>query len=148
MEFVLIAVAILLVGLILGVSLLVGRGRRTTRLDDDAVSGTTLTCTRPSALRSNFTCPSTRAWSECVRPTPTLRPGIILVPRWVTMMLPARTFSPPYFFTPRRLPAESRPFREEPPAFLWAIPLSPAQAVAISPMRSTVKCWRWPRFRR
>ena len=43
MEFVLIAIAILLVGLVLGVSLLVGRGRRTTRLDDDAAAGTTLT---------------------------------------------------------------------------------------------------------
>ena len=49
MEFVLIAIAILVVGLILGVSLLVGRGRRTTRLDDDAVSGTTLTRPRPPA---------------------------------------------------------------------------------------------------
>ncbi|HYO35744.1 MAG TPA: signal recognition particle receptor subunit alpha, partial [Geodermatophilus sp.] len=47
MEFVLIAIAILLVGLILGVSLLVGRGRRTTRLDDDAATGTTLTRPRP-----------------------------------------------------------------------------------------------------
>src|SRR5215213_1449447 len=37
------------------------------------------------------------------------------------MMLPASTLSPPYFFTPSRLPAESRPFREEPPAFLCAI---------------------------
>jgi fused signal recognition particle receptor len=46
-EFVLIAIAILLVGLVLGVSLLVGRGRRTTRLDDDAAAGTTLTRPRP-----------------------------------------------------------------------------------------------------
>ncbi|MGK5112154.1 MULTISPECIES: signal recognition particle-docking protein FtsY [unclassified Geodermatophilus] len=49
MEFVLIAVAILVVALVLGISLLVGRGRRTTRLDDDAVSGTTLTRPRPPA---------------------------------------------------------------------------------------------------
>jgi fused signal recognition particle receptor len=49
MEFVLIAVAILVVGLVLGISLLVGRGRRTTRLDDDAVAGTTLTRPRPPA---------------------------------------------------------------------------------------------------
>jgi fused signal recognition particle receptor len=49
MEFVLIAVAILVVALVLGVSLLVGRGRRTTRLDDDAVAGTTLTRPRPPA---------------------------------------------------------------------------------------------------
>ncbi|SMO82955.1 fused signal recognition particle receptor [Geodermatophilus aquaeductus] len=49
MEFVLIAIAIVLVALVAGVSLLVGRGRRTTRLDDDAVSGTTLTRPRPPA---------------------------------------------------------------------------------------------------
>jgi fused signal recognition particle receptor len=47
MEFVLIAIVILVVALIAGVGLLVGRGRRTTRLDDDAVAGTTLT--RPPA---------------------------------------------------------------------------------------------------
>ncbi|SFL82734.1 signal recognition particle-docking protein FtsY [Geodermatophilus ruber] len=47
MEFVLIAVAILVVGLILGIGLLVGRGRRTTRLDEDAAAGTTLTRPRP-----------------------------------------------------------------------------------------------------
>src|SRR5688500_5076934 len=39
-------------------------------------------------------------------------------------MLPARTFSPPNFFTPRRRPALSRPLREEPPAFLCAMALS------------------------
>ncbi|SDB98936.1 fused signal recognition particle receptor [Geodermatophilus telluris] len=49
MEFVLIAIAILLVALVAGVGLLVGRGRRTTRLDDDAASGTTLTRPRPPA---------------------------------------------------------------------------------------------------
>src|SRR5262245_65792117 len=37
------------------------------------------------------------------------------------MMLPARTRWPPVFLTPRRRPAESRPLREEPPAFLCAI---------------------------
>src|SRR5262245_21031576 len=36
-------------------------------------------------------------------------------------MLPASTFSPPNFFTRRRRPAESRPLRDEPPAFLCAI---------------------------
>jgi fused signal recognition particle receptor len=51
MEFVLIAIAILVVALIAGVGLLVGRGRRTTRLDDDAVAGTTLTRPRPPAPR-------------------------------------------------------------------------------------------------
>src|SRR5687767_10342204 len=36
-------------------------------------------------------------------------------------MLPARTLSPPNIFKPRRRPALSRPFLEEPPAFLCAI---------------------------
>jgi fused signal recognition particle receptor len=44
---VLIAIAILVVALLTGISLLVGRGRRTTRLDDDAAAGTTLTRPRP-----------------------------------------------------------------------------------------------------
>jgi fused signal recognition particle receptor len=47
MEYVLIAIAILVVALLAGISLLVSRGRRTTRLDDDAASGTTLTRPRP-----------------------------------------------------------------------------------------------------
>jgi fused signal recognition particle receptor len=47
MEYVLIAIAILVVALVAGVGLLVGRGRRTTRLDDDAALGTTLTRPRP-----------------------------------------------------------------------------------------------------
>ncbi|SDX68083.1 fused signal recognition particle receptor [Modestobacter sp. DSM 44400] len=47
MEFVLIAIAILVVALLVGVSLLVGRGRRTTRLDADDAAGTTLTRPRP-----------------------------------------------------------------------------------------------------
>src|SRR5687767_3943328 len=52
---------------------------------------------------------------------PTLAPGWNLVPRWRTRMLPASTYSPPNFFTPRRRPALSRPLREEPPAFLCAM---------------------------
>src|SRR5262249_22048971 len=52
---------------------------------------------------------------------PTLWPACHLVPRWRTMMLPARTDSPPNFFTPRRLLSLSRPLRDEPPAFLCAI---------------------------
>src|SRR4029450_12749610 len=47
MEFVVIALAILVVAVIAGVGLLVGRGRRTMRLDDDAAAGTTLTRPRP-----------------------------------------------------------------------------------------------------
>src|SRR5438045_1855500 len=52
---------------------------------------------------------------------PTLSPGCHLVPRWRTMMLPARTVSLPNFFTPRRLLSLSRPLRDEPPAFLCAM---------------------------
>ena len=43
MEYVLLAIAILVVALVTGISLLVSRGRRTLRLDDDAAAGTTLT---------------------------------------------------------------------------------------------------------
>src|SRR6185295_19338598 len=37
------------------------------------------------------------------------------------MILPASTLWPPDFLTPSRRPAESRPLREEPPAFLCAM---------------------------
>jgi fused signal recognition particle receptor len=47
MEYLLIAIAILVVALLAGVGFLVSRGRRTTRLDDDAAAGTTLTRPRP-----------------------------------------------------------------------------------------------------
>src|ERR1700688_331441 len=59
---------------------------------------------------------------------PTLAPGWNLVPRWRTRMLPGMTISPPNFLTPSRRPAVSRPLRELPPAFLWAIPNSSALA--------------------
>jgi fused signal recognition particle receptor len=49
LEFVVIAIAILVVALVAGIGLLVGKGRRTTRLDDDAVAGTTLTRPGPPA---------------------------------------------------------------------------------------------------
>src|SRR6185503_14708918 len=52
---------------------------------------------------------------------PTPVPGCQVVPRWRMMMLPATTFSPPKAFTPSRRPAVSRPLRDEPPAFLWAM---------------------------
>src|SRR5438067_3508233 len=52
---------------------------------------------------------------------PTLSPGCHLVPRWRTMMLPARAAWPPNSFTPRRLLSLSRPLRDEPPAFLCAM---------------------------
>src|SRR5436190_23249827 len=52
---------------------------------------------------------------------PTPVPGCQVVPRWRMMMLPAMTFSPPKAFTPSLRPAVSRPLRDEPPAFLWAM---------------------------
>jgi fused signal recognition particle receptor len=58
MEFVLIAIAILVVALVAGVGLLVGRGRRTTRLDDDAAAGTTLTRPRPPQAPPQPTAPT------------------------------------------------------------------------------------------
>src|SRR4029079_17067838 len=39
-------------------------------------------------------------------------------------ILPASTISPPVDFKPSRRPAESRPLREDPPAFLCAIVVS------------------------
>src|SRR6516164_4328365 len=45
-------------------------------------------------------------------------------------MLPARTGSPPNFFTPSRWPGESRPLREEPPDFLCAMGSSSLSALA------------------
>jgi fused signal recognition particle receptor len=57
MEFVLIAIAILVVALVTGIGLLVGRGRRTTRLDDDAAAGTTLTRPRPPATEAPTQAP-------------------------------------------------------------------------------------------
>ncbi|MGY1660484.1 signal recognition particle-docking protein FtsY [Geodermatophilus sp. SYSU D00705] len=67
MEFVLIAVAILVVALVLGVSLLVGRGRRTTRLDEDAALGTTLTRPRPPAP-AEAAPPTEQAQPDTVQP--------------------------------------------------------------------------------
>src|SRR3990167_8252294 len=37
------------------------------------------------------------------------------------MMLPGTTVSPQNFFTPKRFDSESRPFLDEPPAFLCAM---------------------------
>ena len=60
MEYVVIAIAILVVALIAGISLLVGRGRRTARLDDDAAAGTTLTRPAPRPAPPQPTTPATR----------------------------------------------------------------------------------------
>src|SRR3954447_5940718 len=83
--------------------------------------GMTWTYLRPSLPSRNATCPSVSAKSVWSLPRPTLSPGCHLVPRWRTMMLPARTVSLPNFFTPRRLLSLSRPLRDEPPAFLCAM---------------------------
>src|SRR5947207_1798166 len=60
-------------------------------------------------------------------PRPTLRPGCHFVPHCLTMMLPATTFSPPNFFTPRYCGLLSRPFLDEPTPFLCAIKNSLAE---------------------
>src|SRR6266568_3611735 len=83
--------------------------------------GRTETNTRPLVLVRNSTLPLIRAKSVWSLPIPTLRPACHLVPRWRAIMLPASTSSPPNIFSPRRCPAESRPLREDPPAFLCAI---------------------------
>jgi fused signal recognition particle receptor len=68
MEFVLIALAILVVALITGISLLVGRGRRTTRLDADAAAGTTLTRPRPPATDTQPPAPTAPSGPTTVEP--------------------------------------------------------------------------------
>src|SRR5260363_423829 len=52
---------------------------------------------------------------------PTFLPGCMRVPRWRTIILPARIDREPNILTPSRLDSESRPLRDEPPAFLCAI---------------------------
>src|ERR1039458_6345625 len=69
----------------------------------------------------NSTTPVTLANSVSSLPQPTLRPGLILVPRCRTMMEPPGTNWPPKTFTPRRCAWESRPFRELPKPFLCAM---------------------------
>src|ERR1700749_1861645 len=64
---------------------------------------------------------------------PTFWPGCHVVPRCRTRILPASALSPPNNFTPRRRPAESRPLREDPPAFLCAITETP-KSLSISPI--------------
>src|SRR3954468_16903878 len=63
----------------------------------------------------NFTLPSAVAKRVSSPPRPTFSPGWNLVPRWRTMMAPGCTAVPSNTFTPRRLAAESRPLRVEPP---------------------------------
>src|SRR6478736_1667806 len=52
---------------------------------------------------------------------PTLLPTQNCVPRWRTTMVPHRTNSPSVRLTPSRLALLSRPLRELPTPFLWAI---------------------------
>src|SRR5689334_9439021 len=70
MEYVLIALAILVVALLAGVGFLVSRGRRTTRLDDDAAAGTTLTRPRPPAPAEDPTPAEPRASGATVAEPP------------------------------------------------------------------------------
>ncbi|MGY5885485.1 signal recognition particle-docking protein FtsY [Modestobacter lacusdianchii] len=76
MEFVLIAIAILVVALIAGIGLLVGRGRRTTRLDSDAAAGTTLTRPRPTTAPP----PPAHTGSTAVDPETLAQPPVELPP--------------------------------------------------------------------
>src|SRR4051795_7293655 len=69
----------------------------------------------------NSTVPVTLAKSVSSLPRPTFEPGLILVPRCRTMMLPPGTSCPPKTFTPSRCALESRPFLELPKPFLCAI---------------------------
>src|SRR3954453_12087652 len=56
---------------------------------------------------------------------PAPSPGLKRVPRWRTMISPPVTLWPANTFTPRRLAFESRPLREEPSPFLWAMVSAP-----------------------
>src|SRR5437016_4516211 len=84
---------------------------------------TSLTLTNlPIRPRSrNSTTPVTLAKSVSSLPQPTFKPGLILVPRWRTMIEPPGTSCPPNTLTPSRCALESRPFRELPNPFLCAI---------------------------
>src|SRR5439155_20470010 len=57
-------------------------------------------------------------------PMPTLMPGWMGVPRWRTMIVPARTACPSERLTPNILGLLSRPLRDEPTPFLCAIVVS------------------------
>jgi hypothetical protein len=70
----------------------------------------------------NRTTPSTVANRVSSPPRRTLSPGWNLVPRWRTMIVPARTFVPVVTFTPSRCDAESRPFLEEAAPFFFDMP--------------------------
>src|SRR5262245_31215139 len=94
-----------------------------------SVIGSTDTKTRPLALVRNSTRPLISANSVWSLARPTLVPGCHLVPRCRAMMLPASTCSPPKIFSPSRWLLESRPLRDDPPAFLWAMASGPQSRV-------------------
>src|SRR5512132_894371 len=80
--------------------------------------------TRPRAPWSlNLTVPSTLAKSVSSLPSPTLRPGRNLRPRWRTRIDPPVTTLPSNRLTPRRCELLSRPFRELPCPFFVAMAL-------------------------
>src|SRR5215813_13846403 len=70
---------------------------------------------------SYLTKPEISAYSVSSDPRPTLFPGLNLVPRCRTRIVPPCTASPPNRFTPSRCAFESRPFLELPTPFLCAI---------------------------
>jgi len=76
---------------------------------------------RSLSFHSNFTTPSTSANSVSFVAFRTFLPGWNFVPFCVTRMLPARTFSPPYFLMPRYCGLLVRPLRLEPTPFLCAM---------------------------
>jgi fused signal recognition particle receptor len=80
MEYVLIAIVILVVALLAGVGFLVSRGRRTTRLDEDAAAGTTLTRPRPPQAPSEEPPAEPRASGATVAERPVEAPPVELPP--------------------------------------------------------------------
>src|SRR5687767_5538233 len=66
---------------------------------------------------------------------PTFGPGWNVLPRWRTMIVPDRTYWPSPRLTPSRLPALSRPFLLDEPAFLCAIDYSWDSALGAAALR-------------
>ena len=84
----------------------------------DPAGYTTSTSLRPLRCPKRTT-PSVVANRVSSLPRRTLSPGWNLVPRWRTMIAPARTFVPVVTFTPSRWDAESRPFLDEDAPFFF-----------------------------
>src|SRR5690348_2835758 len=89
--------------------------------DYDSGTGSTMTNLPMEPLSTNLRRPLTLANRVSSLPRPTLRPGFTRVPRWRTMMVPPGTTWPPKALNPSRCELESRPLRELPKPFLWAI---------------------------